>query len=310
MEYSQLGQTDLNISRIGFGCWAVGGYGWGDVCDDDSILAIRKALDLGINFFDTADVYGLGHSEEILSRALGDDRKKVVIATKFGVSWDQDGKTWKDISPGRVVLALEGSLKRLKLECIDLYQIHWPDNVTAIEDTMFALIKCQEKGKIKFIGCSNLDQGSIERALGMGRIESSQFPYSLISRDAEKEYFPMCRRSNMSALVYGPLEKGLLTGKYKNKTSFPPNDVRSRDPNFQTAKFDKIMELVKILEKISLKYKKTISQVAIRWLLEHKGTTSVVAGMKTIGQVVENAGASDWSLDEEDKSLLDRVEIA
>ena len=193
MEYKRLGLTDLKVSRIGFGCWAMGGHGWGKVDDKDSIAAIRRALDLGVNFFDTADVYGFGHSERILSKALGTNRSKVIIATKFGLKWDKSGKITKDISSKRVVEALDNSLKRLGVDCIPLYQIHWPDNITSISETMVALRKCQEKGKIKYIGCSNFSVKLIKEAQKISRLESLQLPYNITMRKIENKLIPFCQ---------------------------------------------------------------------------------------------------------------------
>ena len=168
MEYKYIGNTINQITRIGFGCWAIGGHGYGNVSDDESIKSIQHAIDLGINFFDTADVYGFGHSEEILSKALGNKRHEVFIATKFGVAWDENGNTKKDCSPSRVVKALDASLKRLRIEIIPLYQIHWPDGTTNLDDTLDVLEKCQREGKIINIGCSNFSSellGSIKKNL-------------------------------------------------------------------------------------------------------------------------------------------------
>jgi len=174
MEYKKLGETDLEISRIGFGCWAIGGHGYGKVDDNESIEAIKKALDSGINFFDTADVYGFGHSEEILGKALGTQRNDVIIATKFGINWKENGHTFKDCSAKRVVKAVENSLRRLKIDTIPLYQIHWPDPNTTLQETMGALIDCQKSGKIRYIGSSNFNAGLIEQIQKIGRIESLQ----------------------------------------------------------------------------------------------------------------------------------------
>ena len=176
MEFVDLGKTNLKISRLGVGTWAIGGFGWGRIDDSDSIAALRKAWDLGINFFDTADIYGFGHAEEIIAKALGGDRKKAMIATKFGVRRGLDGKTFKDISPKYAVEALDASLRRLKLDCIPLYQIHWPDDgVTPVEETMAALDKCQAQGKIRFIGYSNFSGWTnfASRKIGPGGIAAS-----------------------------------------------------------------------------------------------------------------------------------------
>ena len=228
MDYIRLGMTDLRISRIGFGCAPMGGYDYGKVIDDESIKAVRKALNSGINFFDTADIYGLGHAEEVLSRALGNDRHKVVIATKFGLAWDKEGNVTRDCSPNRVVAALESSLKRLKIDTIQLYQIHWTDSVTPIEETIGALLKCQQEGKVKYIGFSNVEPQLIEKAQKIGKIDSMQSSYNLLNRLAEREILPYCHAANIAFIAHSPLARGYLTGKYDEGQSFTATDTRCK----------------------------------------------------------------------------------
>lgn len=303
MEYAFLGQTGISVSRLGFGCWAIGGHGWGAVDDDDSIRAIRHGLELGINFFDTADVYGLGHSEEVLARALGDDIKRVIIATKFGVVWDDHAKISRDISPARVRLALEGSLRRLKTDCIDLYQVHWPDGKTEVEETMDELKKCQDQGKVRFVGCSNFDSMLVDRSQSRHRLESSQFPYSVITRDAEEKYLPSCEKWRMSGLAYEPLAKGLLTGKFTVASVIGDNDVRLRDPNFGE-RYQKNLRVVDCLRELGKKYGRLPAQVAIRWVLQDERVSVAITGMKTVPQVADNCGSVEWKLEDADRLLL------
>jgi len=309
MEYINLGQTDLKISRLGFGTWAIGGFGWGKINDADSIIAIRKAWDLGINFFDTADVYGQGHAEEILARALGESRKNVVIATKFGVRVGPNSKTFKDISPKYAVEALEASLRRLKIECISLYQIHWPDGATSIEETMMALIKCQEQGKIRHIGYSNFSVDLMERAESVGRGESLQAPYSLIDRSAEKELLSACVKFGLTPITYGTLAQGLLAGKINADVKLDANDVRRRCVGWRKGEFEKSLAIARSMVEISQNLGKTAAQTAIRWALDKNEKGAVLVGMTRPDQVEENLNALDWHLAKNDLEKLSSLKI-
>jgi aryl-alcohol dehydrogenase-like predicted oxidoreductase len=184
--------TGFRVSRIGFGCAPMGGYDYGNVREGESIDAVHKALDMGINFFDTADVYGFGRAEEVLGRALGTERNNVIIATKFGLKWDASSRVSRDCSKKRVYQAIEGSLRRLKIEAITLYQIHWPDPETSIEETMEALLLSKEAGKIKHIGCSNFKIDLVQQCQKVGRLEFLQDSYNLVDRAAEKELLSYC----------------------------------------------------------------------------------------------------------------------
>lgn len=306
MEYINLGETDLKISRLGLGTWAIGGFGWGKINDDDSIAAIRRAWDSGINFFDTADIYGLGHAEEILAKALGEKRRQAVIATKFGVRLGKDGKTFKDISPKYAKAALEASLRRLKIDCVPLYQIHWPDGITAMEEIMAALLKMQEQGKIRHIGYSNFTPKMIEAAQSVGRGESLQSPYNLINREAEKELMPVCEKKSITFIAYGPLAQGLLSGKISVADKFDLNDIRARDPNWQGEIFKKNLARVGILKKIGEQHKKTAAQTAIRWVLDNNRRGAVLAGATCPEHILENVKAMDWRLSSGDMKELQK----
>lgn len=304
MEYKKLGLTDLEVSRIGFGCWAIGGHGYGKVDDQRSIDAIRAALNLGVNFFDTADVYGFGHSEEILYKALGTARTKVVIATKFGVGWDENGNTFHDCSPQRVVQALEGSLRRLRIDCIPLYQIHWHDSITPIRETMEALKKCQESGKIRHISCSNFSMSLIREALKTHRIESLQCLYNIIERDREEDMRECSQSLHMGIIAYGLLARGLFSGKYDLNSKFGADDTRSRCRNFQGAEFQKNLQVVEELKEIGARYGRTRSQVAIRFVLDNPIITCAIIGHKTKKQVEESVLSLGWSLSQEDRRII------
>jgi aryl-alcohol dehydrogenase-like predicted oxidoreductase len=290
---------------VGFGGWAIGGHGWGKVDDQESMQAVRRAFELGINFFETADVYGLGHSEEILGKALGEDRKKVVIATKFGIRWDEKGEISRDASAKRVVEALEGSLRRLQLDCIPLYQIHWPDPSTPLKETLEALKKCQEAGKISYIGCSNFSAELIACAQQVHRLESLQAPYSLVDRGIEGELLSCCARFEMGVVAYNPLAQGLLSGKFGPEVRFGSDDVRNRSKYFQPGEFEKNLRVVTRLRKVARHYGKTPAQVALRWVLDHPLLTCVIPGIKKPEQIEENAGAATgWELARQDREWL------
>ena len=304
MEYKRLGSTNLEISRIGFGCWAIGGHGYGSVDDRESIKAIQKALDMGVNFFDTADVYGFGHSEEILGKALGGKRNEVIIATKFGVNWDKNKRTFKDCSPERVVEALEASLRRLKIDCIPLYQIHWHDEKTPIEDVMGTLLKCRDAGKILHIGCCNFSKDLILRASNINRVESYQCLYNLAKRQNEKIIKYSSEELGISVLAYGVIGRGILSAKYNKNSQFGENDTRINDPDFHGARYDKNIFIAEKLSEIGKKYGKSPAQVAIRWVLENPNVTCAITGSKTPEQVAENVDSIGWSLDQNDMEVI------
>lgn len=306
MEYKKLGETDLEVSRIGFGCWAIGGHGYGKVDDIESIKAIHKALSVGVNFFDTADVYGFGHSEEILSRALGSKRNEVIMATKFGVSWDKDGKTYKNCSPKRIVEALEGSLSRLQIDCIPLYQIHWYDGITPIDEIMETLKKCQKEGKIRYIGCSNFSAELISEAFKVQRLESNQLLYNLVQRKSEIDILRCAEELKMGIIVYGSLARGLFSGHYGLDATFVGNDTRGKDENFQGGKLKKNLQWLDKIKEIGSAYHKSPSQTALRWVLENGNVTCAMVGVKKAIQIEENVGAMGWRLNKEDFQFLSR----
>lgn len=308
MEYQKLGQTDLKISRIGFGCYPMGGYGWGKVNDEDFIKAVRKALESGVNIFDTADVYGLGHSEELLSKALGKNKNNVVIATKFGVRWNKnENRSYYDCSRKWIIEAVEGSLRRLDVDCISLYQIHYADSNTSPEETMSALKELQTAGKIKYIGCSNYEVDSINELQKFGRVESIQLPFNIIDRNSKTTFSEASNEHRMTGIAYSPLAQGLLTGKYRSGTKFAPDDMRSRSKYFQNNVLDNIDGFIYEMDKIGSKHKKTMAQVALRWILDAEFQPCAIVGIKTEKQIIDAAGASDWSLQ---KDEIDAIIIA
>ncbi len=304
MEYARLGEGDDEISRVGFGCWAIGGHGYGAVDEGESVRAIREALDRGINFFDTADVYGFGRSEEVLSKGLGARRKDVVIATKFGVCWDGEGRTYKDSSAARAVTAIEGSLRRLGVERIPLYQVHYYDGASDIGEMMEALLRLRDEGKVGMIGCSNLSPPLVDAMSRAGRVSAVQMLYGIGDRENGEQLRCHHDGHGMATLAYGALVRGLLSGKYDEGTTYGHNDTRSRDANFKGERLSRNLRIARALESVAGRYGKTPAQVAVRWVLDSPFISSAIVGMKTAAQVADNAGAAGWSMSPEDRSGL------
>jgi len=298
MEYRRLGKSDLEVSVVSFGCWQAGRSGWTDVDDDISIKAMGTAFDLGINLFDTAEVYGDGHSEEVLGKALKGIRDRVLIATKVFSN---------HLKAEDVRKALEGSLRRLKTDYVDLYQIHWPNDKVPLEETMGALVALQQEGKIRSIGVSNFNVAQMEEASRYGRIDSLQPPYSLFWRHIEKDILPYCAANQIGVIAYSPLAQGLLTGKFNRDNRPQKPDVRAHNVLFQGEVYEHCLEAVEEIRKIAQAHHQTVGNAAINWLLAQKGMTSAIIGARTPEQVKENVGASGWSLSEEEKSLMDRL---
>lgn len=316
IESAKLSHTDLVVSRLAFGCEPLGGVDWGQFDMRLAVQAVEDALDFGVNFFDTADVYGLGRSERILSAALRARRHDAIILSKFGVNWQasQDGgraRTFLDSSPRRVVEALEASLRRLRIDCIPLYLVHWPDPRTPIAATMDALVRCREAGKIEHIGVSNFPAPLIRTAHRLAGLALVELSYSLLGREAEKDVFPCCQELGISVLAYGVLGQGLLTGKYGPGARFGSNDRRSRLECFHGEHLAQNLKLVDRLRAVGRRYGKTPAQVAIRWVLDHPAVTAAIIGIKSSRQLEENLGAMNWLLEANDwEYLAQRKEAA
>ncbi len=287
------------------GC-PLGGYGWGDTNDEAAQMAVKTALESGITFFDTADVYGLGHSEELLSRSLGTERYNVCIATKGGMRWDSCGKCTKDISPVYIRSALQASLKRLKLDKIKLYYLHWPDGHTHIESTMEELVRCREKGMIDEIGLSNFSAEDIEKAIKIVPIAAIQIQYSLVDQGPVRLLQDTIKANKLALITWGSLAQGLLSGKYDEHSCFESNDRRSRDiyVNFHGEKLNANMKVVRLLKQYAQELDKTPAQVAIRWLLDTEPVSAILFGAKNPNQVLDNTAAVGWTLEKEKKQAL------
>lgn len=310
MEYSKIKNTDLNVSRICMGGCPMGGYGWGAVQEAELIDAVHTALDNGINFFDTADTYGLGQSEITLGKALGNRRKDSVIATKFGVRAG-NGKTFYDNSPEYIEQALDASLKRLDTDYIDLYQVHYRDGVTPISVVAETLERMKEAGKIRYYGLSNISMKDYEElAPYKGRFVSFQDEYSLACRKNESDMLDLSEKLSMTPLTWGSLGQGILTGKYdKTNVNFDSSDRRSRDiyVNFHGEKLLKNLEIVETMRPIAAAHNKSVAAVAIRFILDHIPDSVVLCGVKRPAQILSNIEGSDWKLTSEEIHELDEV---
>ena len=309
LETMRLGHAGANISRLGMGCWAVGGHGWGKVRDEDSIGAIRCALDKGVTFFDTADAYGLGKSETLLADVLGSFRKNVVIASKGGVCWNESGKVWTDTSPGSLRQAVENSLRRLRLDCIPLYYIHKPDDVTPIQESVFTLVRLREEGKIGAIGVANFNADQILQALQVAPLDAVQVRFNVFDQDSSKEILSICRDHNITLVAWGALADGLLTGKFKSVTIFPPDDHRSRMAEFDGENILRYAKCVEMLEELASSTGHRISHLALRWVLDIAPFTCSLFGAKTDTQVKENLGADGWTLTNEILEMIDSITL-
>ena len=309
MEYIQIKKTDLMASCIALGGCPLGGYGWGKTEVSELESAIYTALDSGINFFDTADTYGLGQSEMLLGKVLESHRKDVIINTKFGVRAG-NGKTFYDNSPQWIRTALEASLRRLKTDYVDIYTIHYRDGVTPISVVVETLEDLQRKGYIRYFGLSNIHQEDLEELEPYAdKFVAFQDEYSLASRKNEKDMRILSESLGITAMGYSPLANGLLTGKITPQTVFGSDDRRSRDVyvNFHGEKLKKNLEIVEYMRGIADKYERPIVAVALRFILDFFPESIVLCGAKRPSQVQGNVLGADWKLDAEDLKLLDEV---
>ena len=313
MRKRKLGWTDLELTVIGFGSWALGGggweSGWGPQDDEESIAAIHRALDLGINWIDTAAVYGLGHSEEIIAKALRGMSEKPIIATKCGLVWNEKGEVFGCLKRDSIRKEVEDSLRRLEVEVIDLYQIHWPDPDPDIEEAWSTMADLVKEGKIRYAGVSNFNVEQMKRIEKIHPIASLQPPYSMIMRDIEKEILPYCAEKNMGVIVYSPMQKGLLTGKFtpERVKNLPPDDHRRSDPQFSEPLLSINLELVEKLKPIAEKHGRTLAQLAIAWVLRRPEVTAAIVGTRRPSQIEETFPAGDWELAAEDIEAIEKL---
>lgn len=292
-------------SRIALGTWAIGGSMWGGPDDENAARTIDKALDLGINVIDTAPVYGFGHSEDVIGRALEGKRDRVILATKVGLNW-QDGKVFRDSRPARIAQEVEDSLRRLRTDHIDLYQVHWPDPKTPIEETARALEKLVKAGKVRALGVSNFSPEQMDEFAQFAPLATIQSPYNLFERDIEKDVLPYAVKNNLAVLAYGPLCRGLLSGRMTAERQFEGDDLRRTDPKFQQPRFGQYLKAVEDLKAIANKHNKSMLALAIRWVLD-KGPTIALWGARKPEQISGIDDAFGWKLDEADLKAIDAI---
>lgn len=306
MRYIELGQSGLQLPAVSFGAWAIGGWLWGGPDDANAIKALHAALDAGITCIDTAPTYGMGHSETLVGQALKGRRDGAIIATKCGMRWDcadgykqldttmNDGTpcaVYRNGRPESIALECEQSLKRLQTDVIDLYQVHWPDSTWPLDDTMDALLRLKEAGKIRAIGVSNFDTDMIRLCQTRGTVDSVQPRYNALQREPEAELLPFCREHNIGVLAYSPIAQGLLTGKVTMERTFPEGDVRNRNPLFKPENRGKVLDMLRRLKPVASDCGLTLGQFFTAWLVHQPGVTTALVGARTPAQVHENAGA-------------------
>ena len=310
MEYRKLGDSDLEVSVIGFGAWGIGGAPfWSTEGDHPSCKAILKAFDLGINFFDTAPVYGFGHSEELLGKTLKPVRDKVILATKCGLVWRKEnlGAIAKNAKRDSILNEIEQSLRRLQTDVIDLYQVHWPDVNTAQEETMETLLEIQAQGKIRYIGLSNYSVEQTKECLKVGNIVSLQPEYSLLERAIEKETVPFCQENQIGIIAYSPLSSGVLTGKYDKSTKF--KDWRSKGiiGTFTGEGYENNIDKVDQLKALAQADGKTCGQMAINWVIRQPGLATALVGVKNESQMQENLRSVGWQLSADQQEKIEEI---
>ncbi len=309
MERRRLGGGELEVSVIALGTWAMGGAveSWGHVDDRESIGAIHQALDCGVNLIDTAPIYGLGHSEEIIGKTIQGRRDEVVLATKCGLAFPRSSEELppRCLAADSIIRECESSLRRLRAEVIDLFQCHWPDPAVPIRETMGALTTLLEQGKIRAIGLSNYSCEEIAAALEFGPVHAVQPPFSMLHQRAADDLIPYCIEHNIGVLPYSPLVKGLLTGKFGPDSRH--EGIRARDPEFIGPRYRRNLAVVASLKEIAKRYDKTVAQLAINWTAAQPGVTAPIVGAKRSSQVLENVGGVGWSISEEDLTEIDRI---
>ncbi|MFO7668764.1 MAG: aldo/keto reductase [Bacteroidales bacterium] len=319
MNKIKLGKTDIELSPVALGAWAIGGWMWGGNEKKDSIRAIQACKDQGITSIDTAPIYGFGFSEEVVGEAIAGNRHQYEIMTKAGMRWDDtkgvyyfttqnnEGgscEVYKYSGKESVIAECEGSLKRLGTDYIDLYQIHWPDESTPIEETMEALQHLKDQGKIRAAGVSNYSLDQMKKAASLIELASNQLPYSMLRRDIEDDIVPWCVENDCGILAYSPLQRGLLTGKIGPETTFAPGDSRPGLPHFKPANLVKTNRFLDTIRPLALEKGVTLSQLVIRWTLQRPGISVALVGARNEAQVIQNAVAARFELSREE---LERI---
>jgi aryl-alcohol dehydrogenase-like predicted oxidoreductase len=314
MQTRKLGNSDLHITPVGYGAWAVGGsgwqFGWGSQNDDDSIAAIQRSLELGVNWIDTAAVYGLGHSEEVVGRALQSwPGPRPYIFTKCGLRWDAKGNVRKVLSADSIEREVEDSLRRLSVDVIDLYQIHWPPDPDSaeLEEGWSMMAQLQRQGKVRWIGVSNFNVPQLRRAQAMASVTSLQPPYSLLHREIEEQVLPYCLREGIGVIVYSPMASGVLTGAMTRERAarLPKDDWRKNHPDFTEPRLSRNLALVERLQEIARHYNRSAGEVAIAWTLHHPAVTGAIVGARNARQAEGVMRAGELRLSDEEVNEIE-----
>jgi len=309
VEYTTINGTNLKSSRIGLGTWAIGGWMWGGTDERESIQTVHAALDKGINLIDTAPVYGFWVSEEIVGKAIEErgHREKVIIATKVGLEW-HDGSVSRNSSPDRIRKEVQDSLRRLRTDYIDIYQVHWPDLAVPIEETARTMQDLFREGLIRAIGVSNYSTEQMNRFMSVSELHTVQSPYNLFERQIDRDVLPYVREKNLSVFAYGPLCRGLLTGTMQPDTKFTGDDLRQSDPKFQPPRFAQYLNAVQQLDDLAQKrYGKHVIDLAVRWVLDQPGITAALWGARHPAELEGVAGALDWNLGADTRAAINQI---
>ncbi|HBG77473.1 MAG TPA: aldo/keto reductase [Phycisphaerales bacterium] len=312
MKKSKLGNSRLEITKVGLGTWAIGGpwqFGWGRQDDNDSMDAIVESLDAGVNWLDTAPIYGCGHSETIIGKVLKKIGQKPIIATKCGLIWNDKKEKISCLKAKSILAECDASLKRLGVETIDLYQMHWNQPDEDIEEGFEAMAKCVKAGKVRYLGVSNFTVEQIERVMKIHPLTSLQPPYSMFRRDIENDILPFCEKNNIGVIVYSPLQKGLLSGKFTpaKVAALPADDVRHNDTNFKPPLLEKNLKVIDRLADVAKRNRITVAQLAIGWTLRDSAVTAAIVGARRKGQISETAPAADVKLSNDDINEIEEI---
>ncbi len=312
MQRRQLGYTDLKLTTVGLGTWAMGGpwqFGWGPQDDGEAIAAILKALDLGINWIDTAAIYGCGHSEELAGKTLKQTKIKPIIATKCGLLWNDKREKVSCLKRESIREECHSSLKRIGVEVIDLYHMHWPEPDEDVEEAWTEMAKLSQEGKVRYIGVSNFNLGQIERVRQIAPVASLQPPYSMLHREVEDELLDYCAQNDIGVVVYSPMQRGLLTGKFSQErlASLPLDDHRRKSFDFKEPQFSATLQLVDRLRPIAERSGRTLAQLAISWVLRRSEVTAAIVGARRPDQIKETVKAGDWKLTVEDIEQIEQL---
>ncbi|HEY9676905.1 MAG TPA: aldo/keto reductase [Drouetiella sp.] len=321
MQYRKLGTSKIDASVITYGAWAIGGTMWGGTDEQKAIESIQASIDVGVTTIDTAPIYGYGKSEELVAKAVGKNRDKVQILTKFGLRWDssegehffdldENGKkvqVFRNARKKSILKECDDSLKRLNTDYIDLYQCHWRDHSTELEETMEACAELLKAGKIRAVGVSNFTAQEIQKCNSIVPVASNQPPYSMVLRDIEKDVLPFCREHDIASIVYSPLQRGLLTGKFKPDHKFAPGDHRAAQPQFQPDFISKVNKFLDELKPLAERHNTTLGNVVLSWTIHQPGITVALVGARDAEQARENAKAADVKLSHDEVAQINKA---